>query len=34
MEKYQKECQGCKVGEGIPYFKAWSKGWHSANLAN
>ena len=24
--------KGCQVGEGIPYFKAWLKGWHDANL--
>ena len=26
--------KGNKVGEGIPVLKAWSRGWHSANLAN
>lgn len=30
MKKYIK---GCQVGEGLPYIKAWVKGWHSANLA-
>lgn len=29
MEKY---ITGCQVGEGIPYTKAWLKGWHDANL--
>ena len=23
---------GCKVGESIPYFKSWIKGWTDANL--
>jgi hypothetical protein len=24
--------EGLKNGEGIPYTKAWLKGWHEANL--
>jgi hypothetical protein len=23
---------GCKIGESIPYSKAWLKGWTAANL--
>ena len=23
---------GLKVGEGLPYYKAWSSGWMDANL--
>lgn len=23
---------GCKVGEGLPYLKAWLKGWNFENL--
>jgi hypothetical protein len=23
---------GCQVGESIPYLKAWTEGWHDANL--
>lgn len=26
--------KGTQVGEGIPYSKAWTKGWTKANLTN
>ena len=33
-DKFLETClTGCKVGEGLPYIKAWSEGWHETNLA-
>ena len=32
-ENFLKTClTDCKVGEGLPYIKAWTKGWHEMNL--
>lgn len=31
--EFMKKCPKGKIGEAVPWLKAWTKGWHSANAA-